>query len=80
MAGETDDATTGWTPRTAYTVALLTLIYAFNAADRNLFGLLVPLIKADMDLSDTVIGLLSGLAFGLFYATAALPIWSNSAL
>jgi MFS family permease len=66
----------GWTPRSAYTVALLTLIYAFNATDRNLFGLLVPLIKEDMELSDTVIGLLSGLAFGLFYATAALPIAS----
>lgn len=76
MAGAIDEGKGGWTPRSAYTVALLTLIYAFNATDRNLFGLLVPLIKEDMALSDTVIGLLSGLAFGLFYATAALPIAS----
>ncbi|MCW2389632.1 putative MFS family arabinose efflux permease [Sphingobium sp. B11D3B] len=73
-----DNAATppGWTARTAYTVALLTLIYAFNTVDRNLFGLLVPLIKQDLHLSDTVIGLLSGFAFALFYATAALPIAS----
>jgi len=66
----------GWTPRTAYVVALLTLIYAFNTVDRNLFGLLVPMIEKDLHLSDTMIGLLSGFAFALFYATAALPIAS----
>lgn len=66
----------GWSPRTAYVVALLTLIYAFNTVDRNLFGLLIPLIIKDLHLSDTMIGLLSGFAFALFYATAALPIAS----
>lgn len=76
MVANADQANTGWTARSAYTVALLTLIYAFNTADRNLFGLLVPLIKEDMHLSDTSIGLLSGFAFALFYATAALPIAS----
>lgn len=76
MAVDTKPQTSGWSVRSAYTVALLTLIYAFNTADRNLFGLLVPLIQEDMHLSDTVIGLLSGLAFAVFYATAALPIAS----
>tara|TARA_A100001391_G_scaffold7621_9_gene5060 strand:+ start:15760 stop:17061 length:1302 start_codon:yes stop_codon:yes gene_type:complete len=76
MPVDTKSQSSGWTVRSAYTVALLTLIYAFNTADRNLFGLLVPLIQEDMHLSDTAIGLLSGLAFALFYATAALPIAS----
>ena len=76
MPVDTKSQKSGWTVRSAYTVALLTLIYAFNTADRNLFGLLVPLIQEDMHLSDTAIGLLSGLAFALFYATAALPIAS----
>lgn len=76
MAADADPGETGWTMRSAYTVGLLTLIYAFNTADRNLFGLLIPQIEADMHLSDTAIGLLSGLAFALFYATAALPIAS----
>ncbi len=76
MAAHAESATTGWTLRSAYTVGLLTLIYAFNTADRNLFGLLIPLIEKDMHLSDTEIGLVSGFAFALFYAAAALPIAS----
>jgi predicted MFS family arabinose efflux permease len=73
MSGE---KTPGWTPRTAYVVALLTIVYAFNSVDRNLFGLMIPLIEKDMELSDTTIGLLSGFAFAIFYASAALPIAS----
>lgn len=73
---QSDAAQSGWTVGTAYTVALLTIIYAFNSADRSLFGLLVPLIKVDLHLSDTMIGLLSGFAFAVFYASAALPIAS----
>ncbi|PQA87648.1 spinster family MFS transporter [Hyphococcus luteus] len=66
----------GWTPSNIYTLILLTLIYAINTVDRNLLGLLIPLIKGDLNLSDTTIGLLSGFAFAAFYATAALPIAS----
>jgi len=66
----------GWTVRNAYTLAMLTLIYALNTVDRNMFGLLVPLIKTDLNFSDSQIGLLSGFAFAAFYAIVAVPIAS----
>ncbi len=64
----------GWTFRTAYTLGFLTLIYAFNTADRNIFGLLMPLMKSEMHVSDTMLGFLSGFAFACFYALAGIPI------
>ncbi|WP_165793658.1 spinster family MFS transporter [Hyphococcus luteus] len=63
-----------WTLRSAYTLAFLTIIYGFNTADRNIFGLLMPLIQADMNMSDTMLGLMSGLVFALFYTFAGLPV------
>lgn len=64
----------GWNARSIYALAFLTLIYAFNTADRNVFGLLMPLLKIDMKVSDTTLGLMSGLAFSLFYATVGVPV------
>ena len=58
----------------AYTVGLLTLIYTANYVDRQIVAILLPAIKADMGLSDTQLGILTGLAFGLFYATLGIPI------
>lgn len=69
-------AGTVWTRANIYMLVMLSLIYAFNAVDRNLLGLLIPLIKPDLQLSDTTIGLLSGFAFAAFHAAAALPIAS----
>jgi MFS family permease len=42
--------------------------------DRQIMLLLVEPIRADLGLSDTQISLLQGLAFALFYTTAAIPI------
>jgi len=69
----------GAAPRTrrfgaAWTLGFLTLVSSFNYLDRSLLGLLLPLIQADLKLSDTVLGLISGLAFALFYSTLSLPI------
>ena len=58
----------------AYTVGLLTLIYTANYVDRQIVAILLPSIKADMGLSDTQLGMLTGLAFGVFYATLGIPI------
>jgi MFS family permease len=63
-----------WTPRSIYTLLFLSLIYSFNFFDRNLFGLLMPLVKADFQLSDTALALISGMAFILFYSAAGVPI------
>lgn len=57
-----------------FLLALLTLIYALNVVDRYLLGILLPNIKADLDLPDSALGLLSGVAFAIFYATLGVPI------
>ena len=66
----------GWTPGQIYALALLTLIAMFNYLDRNLLGSVLPLVKAEMHLSDTVLGLLTGLVFILFYSLVGIPIAS----
>lgn len=58
----------------AYTVGLLTLIYTANYVDRQIVAILLQSIKTDMDLTDTQLGMLTGLAFGIFYATLGIPI------
>ena len=58
----------------AYTVGLLTLIWSANYLDRQIFAILLQSIKVEMALSDTQLGLVSGLAFALFYTTFGLPL------
>ena len=58
----------------AYAVGLLTFIYTANYVDRQIVAILLQSIKLDMGLSDTQLGLLSGLAFAIFYATLGIPI------
>ena len=58
----------------AYALSFLTLICAFNYFDRQLLGLLLPQIKAELALSDTQIGLTTGLAFVLCYSLAGVPL------
>lgn len=55
-------------------VAILMLFSLFSMLDRQIIALLVEPIKRDLLLSDTQLGLLSGLAFALLYAVAGLPI------
>ena len=57
-----------------YVLFMLTIVYAFNFIDRQLLVILQESIKQDMGLSDTQLGLLTGLAFVIFYVTAAIPI------
>jgi MFS family permease len=63
-----------WTAYASYTLAFLTLISAFNYLDRSILGLALPAIKAEMRVSDTVLGLVSGLAFAVFYSVLGVPI------
>lgn len=57
-----------------YALALITIIYALNILDRFILSILLPQIKTDLDLTDTQLGILTGVAFALFYATLGLPI------
>ena len=57
-----------------YALGILTVIYIFNFIDRQILSILLQPIKAEMDLSDTQLGLLGGVAFGVLYATLGIPI------
>ena len=53
--------------------ALLFLIYGCNTMDRNIIAFLAEPIRRDLHLSDTQLGLLTGLAFALFYTIVGVP-------
>ncbi|MCB2079665.1 MAG: MFS transporter [Novosphingobium sp.] len=55
-------------------VGILLVLALVSMLDRQIISLLVDPIKADLNLSDTEISLLQGLAFSLFYSTAAIPL------
>jgi MFS family permease len=52
---------------------LLLFAYIFNFIDRNIVGVLAVPIREEFGLSDTALSQL-GIAFGIFYATIAIPI------
>jgi len=60
--------------RTHYSVALIWLTFFFNYGDRQLFGALLEPIKKEFQLSDLMLGLMSGLGFAVFYSLCALPL------
>lgn len=71
------DPSTGRWPSAAsawWAVVVLTLTYLVAFVDRQIVSLLVAPLKASLQLSDTQIGLLQGLAFGLFYTLLGVPI------
>ena len=55
-------------------VITLLIFYIFSFIDRQIISLLVEPIKRDLQVSDTQIGLLQGLAFALFYTLFGIPI------
>jgi MFS family permease len=62
-----------------YLLAVLMVILVFNCVDRVALGLVLENIKADLHLSDTQLGFLSGIAFALFYSVMGVPIarWAD---
>jgi len=62
-----------------YLLGVLTIILLFNYVDRLALGLMLQDIKVDLDLTDTQLGFLSGIAFALFYAAMGIPIarWAD---
>ncbi|MEM1435197.1 MAG: MFS transporter [Pseudomonadota bacterium] len=57
-----------------YVLGVLMLTYAFSFMDRQILSILLEDIRAEFTLTDTQLGLLSGIAFALFYATLGVPI------
>ncbi|MBM0168751.1 spinster family MFS transporter [Altererythrobacter sp. C41] len=56
------------------TLWILLIVYIFNFIDRQIVNILAEPIAIDLNLSDTQIGLMTGLAFALFYTALGLPI------
>ena len=56
------------------TLTLLTVTYFFSYMDRQILSILLEDIKADLLLTDTQLGIVSGLAFAVFYATLGIPV------
>jgi|APThiThiocy_cv2_1041547.scaffolds.fasta_scaffold00233_85 MFS family permease len=57
-----------------WALTLLFLIYICNNMDRHLIAILAEPIRKDLALSDTQLGLLSGLVFALFYTIFGIPV------
>ncbi len=57
-----------------YVLALLFVAYVFNFIDRQILAILLQPIKEELQVSDTAMGLLTGIAFALFYTCAGIPI------
>lgn len=55
-------------------VGLLALASIMSQFDRTVINLMVEPIKAEFGLNDTAFGALQGIAFGLFYVIACIPL------
>lgn len=62
-----------------YLLVLLLLISAFNSVDRYVLGLIGQNLETDLSLSDSQLGMLSGIAFAFFFSLMGIPIarWSD---
>jgi MFS family permease len=60
--------------RRYWVLAVMTLVYAMNIADRFVLSTLIEPIKAEFQLTDTAVGFLTGVALALFYTAAGLPL------
>lgn len=57
-----------------YALAILTGVYISNIADRFVMSTLIEPIKADLHLSDSAIGFLTGTALAIFYTGMGIPL------
>jgi MFS family permease len=58
----------------SYVLVVLCSVAALNYFDRNLISVLIEPIKLDLKLSDSQLGLLTGLVFAVVYSVAGLPV------
>jgi MFS family permease len=80
MAGAADSAAVTFTPAyRSYVLAVLFLGYVVNVMDRGVLAVLIQSIKHEFTLSDTQLGILSGITFAFFYSTLGVPIamWAD---
>src|SRR6188768_943151 len=57
-----------------HVLAVLLFGFMLNSFDRSILSLLIEPIRLEFGASDTQLGLLTGLAFAIFYSLLAIPI------
>ena len=74
--GDSPGWKTGFGTRISRTYVLnaLLLIYILNFIDRSLLGVVSPVMKPELGISDTAFGLLTGFGFALFYTIVGIPL------
>ncbi len=53
---------------------ILVLVYTFNFVDRSIISILAIPIQDELGVSDTMIGVMRGVAFALFYSVLGVPV------
>lgn len=73
-----EDASTSDRER-RYTLLLLVLVFTSSHIDRQIVAILAQPLKDAFELSDSQLGVLTGFAFALFYATLGMPMamWAD---
>jgi len=75
-----EDSGTGISRRQRnYTLGVLVLVFTSSHIDRQIVAILGQPIKESLAISDTQLGLLTGVMFALFYATLGMPMamWAD---
>ncbi|MBB3860960.1 putative MFS family arabinose efflux permease [Novosphingobium hassiacum] len=62
------------TARQWYALLILTVIYACHSLDRAVVSVVIEPLKHELGLSDSRIGVITGLGYGLIYGLSALPL------
>ena len=57
-----------------YVLAVMTIVYALNIADRYSISTLIEPIRLELQLTDSGVAFLTGVALALFYVTIGIPI------
>ena len=62
-----------------YTLFMLVVVFTSSHVDRQIMGILGQPIKESLMISDTQLGLLTGIMFAVFYATLGMPMamWAD---
>ena len=55
-------------------LVLLTMVYGFNFIDRQIVGILAPFFSEELGLTNTQLGMLTGILFAAFYTLVGIPI------
>ena len=58
----------------SYVLFILFVVYGLSYVDRQILSILMEPIRKEFGFGDTELGLLSGVAFAIFYATLGIPI------